>query len=159
MVIEFCGWTGSTEIAQSLNLDLFQNVAPPSPTLQASMAPLPPHQRWGPPTDGLPAQDFLTDDLQRLVSPIGLLNDVIMNGCATLLKLHTPPPRLRTLLFDCHEIHRLQEGASEQWLWECFLRIEGQVRTRLSQSLCLLTREQRSLLSSRILHQLTPIRG
>ena len=61
--------------------------------------------RVRPAQDGFPALSFETEDMNRLVSSTGLLNDICINGCAALLYTQFTPTPGCFAIFSTYDLH------------------------------------------------------
>jgi hypothetical protein len=70
-----------------------------------------------PSQDRFPAFSFETEDMNRLVSSTGLLNDVCINGCAALLYTQFAPTPGHFTIFSMYDLHRIRYNADDETLW------------------------------------------
>lgn len=73
--------------------------------------------RTRPPQDGFPSISFDAEDVERLVSPDALLNDICINGCAALIYSEVDPDPERYSVISTYTLQLVRQNSSDDVLW------------------------------------------
>lgn len=73
--------------------------------------------RVRPRCDGFPRQVFNPKDIECLSSPIAPLNDVCINGCATLLYSQLKIPTVDCAILSTYDLPRIRSNAPDEVIW------------------------------------------